>query len=191
VHYLIKVEISKFLAISPMVHFTAYQCDVPELEKPIVKVVQELMKAKGPGSSRTSEWALEGGLLHFRGKVVVPKDKDLRRRIVDQHHNTRVAGHAGCWKTQELVSYNYWWPQMSRFTGQYVATCDLCAQTKILRQHALGELNPTEIPGGGRTSVLTSLLSCQRPMVMMWLWWWQTCLGSVLTLLNAIPQSLP
>jgi hypothetical protein len=50
----------------------------------------------------------------FRGKIYVPKDRELRHQIVEQRHDTRVAGHAGRFKTLEMVSRNYWWPQMSR-----------------------------------------------------------------------------
>ena len=36
---------------------------------------------------------------------------------MSQHHDTRVAGLAGWWKTLELVARNYWWPQMSCYIG--------------------------------------------------------------------------
>ena len=74
---------------------------------------RHLLKARGTRSTWSAEWHVEGGLLYFRGKIVVPRDKDLRRWILEQHHDTRVAGHAGHFKTLELVSRNYWWPQMS------------------------------------------------------------------------------
>ena len=61
-------------------------------------------------------------------------------------HDTKVAGHPGRWKTLELVSRNYWWPQMSRYIGQYISTCDLCLRAKLIRQALIGKLHPLQIP---------------------------------------------
>ena len=76
------------------------------------------------------EWNTEEGLLLFRGKVYVPNDPDLRRRVVRNFHDSLPAGHPGRWKTYELVSRNYWWPGLSVFVEKYVTGCDTCARTK-------------------------------------------------------------
>jgi transposase InsO family protein len=82
----------------------------------------------------------------FHSKIYVPNDRDLRHCIIEQHHDTRIAGHAGRFKTLELVSRNYWWPQMSRYISIYVKTCDLCNRTKLQHQWPFGELHPSETP---------------------------------------------
>jgi len=53
----------------------------------------------------------------------------------------KVAGHPRYWKTLELVSKDYWWPQMSRYIGQYISTYDLYIRIKLIRQALVGELH--------------------------------------------------
>jgi hypothetical protein len=80
-----------------------------------MEAVRELQKDKGRGIVKSAEWSESEGLLIFRGKIYVPKDRDLRHQIMEQYHDTCIAGHAGHFKTLEMVSKNYWWPQMSRY----------------------------------------------------------------------------
>ena len=71
---------------------------------------------------------------------------DLCQKIVALCHDSKIAGHPRRWKTLELVSRNYWWPQMSRYVGKYVSTCDMCLHTKTIKQPPTGELHPLPIP---------------------------------------------
>jgi len=114
-------------------------------EEPMAKAVRELQQASGKMVCSV-EWLEDRGLLWFRGKIYVPQNTYLQRRVVSLCYDTKVAGHPGCWKTLELVSRNYWWPQMSRYIGQYVSTYDLCIRTKLIRQALVGELHPLWIP---------------------------------------------
>jgi len=92
------------------------------------------------------EWSEHDSLLYYRGCIYVLDTSNLHCRIVSLCHDTKVAGHPGCFKTLELISRSYWWLNMSRYVGMYVSHCDLCLRTKI--QHCLpsGELQPLPIP---------------------------------------------
>jgi transposase InsO family protein len=63
---------------------------------------------------------------------------------MEQHHDTRIAGHAGCFKTLELIARNYWWLQMSQYISIYIKTCDLCNRTKLQHRRPFSELHPSE-----------------------------------------------
>src|ERR687895_1804616 len=67
-------------------------------EDKVAKVVKELKSSRNK-VFRTSEWREENGLLFFRDRIYVPRDLTLRRRILEQHHDSHLAGHPGCWKT--------------------------------------------------------------------------------------------
>jgi len=99
----------------------------------VTKAVRGL-KEGGQGSVCSSEWSIQDGFLCFQGKIYIPNDPELHCHIMAQHHNSKIAGHPGCWKTLELVTQNYWWLQMSHYIGQYCKTCNMCSCTKIQHQ---------------------------------------------------------
>ncbi|KAA3465758.1 DNA/RNA polymerases superfamily protein [Gossypium australe] len=73
----------------------------------------ELLKGKLPLISKDgpAEFSMnEEGLLCFRGKVCMPKDPELRRRILNEAHGSAYAMHPGGSKMFRDLKDQFWWP---------------------------------------------------------------------------------
>jgi len=114
-------------------------------DKNVVRVVEEMKKA-GVKELKGDEWKLEEDLVLKEGKVYVPKDKELRVKVIWLHHDVPAAGHGGRWKTVELVTRNYWWPGVTRDVGKYVEGYDLCQRMKKRTEELAGKLKLSEVP---------------------------------------------
>jgi len=114
-------------------------------DEDVVRVVEEMKKA-GVKELRGDEWKIEGELVLKEEKVYVPKDEELRVKVIRLHHDVPAAGHGGRWKTVELVTRNYWWPGVTRDVGKYVKGCDLCQRMKNRTEELAGKLKLSEVP---------------------------------------------
>ena len=101
------------------------------------------LKALDMGELCSNEWTCAEGVVLYRGRVYVPDNPQLCHGLVHAHHRAVVAGHPGQWKMLELVSWNYWWPGLSRYVTKFVAGCDVCNQTKTFPTQKVGKLIPT------------------------------------------------
>ena len=46
----------------------------------------------------------------------------------------------------ELVSWNYWWPGLSRYVAKFVTGCNACNQMKTFPMQKVGKLIPNKVP---------------------------------------------
>ena len=113
-------------------------------DEDVVRIVEEMKKTKVK-ELRESEWQIEGKLVLKEGKVYVPRDEELRAKIIQLHHDVLAAGHGGRWKTVELVTRNYWWPGVTRDVGKYVEGCDSCQRMKNRTEEPAGKLKLSEV----------------------------------------------
>jgi hypothetical protein len=72
-------------------------------QESVAKASRELQKDKGRGTVKSAEWFESDALLMFHSNIYVPKDRELRCHIVEQHHNTCIARHAGHFKILQLL----------------------------------------------------------------------------------------
>ena len=113
--------------------------------KDVIMVIEE-MKRMRVKELQGNEWQLEGELVLKEDKVYVPKDKELRAEVIWWHHDVLASGHGGKWKIVELVTRNYWWPEVTRDVGKYVEGCDLCQRMKNRTEEVAGKLKLSEGP---------------------------------------------
>jgi len=99
-----------------------------EGDEKIIKVIEELKRA-GIKALKDKEWEIEDGIVLKEERIYVPEE-DLRREIIQLHHDTLVGGHGGRWKMAELIVRNYWWPGVTKEVGRYVDGCDACQRYK-------------------------------------------------------------
>jgi len=59
------------------------------------------------------------------GKVYVPRDEKLRAEVIQLHHDTLVGEHREQWKITELVTRNFWWPEVTKKVKKYIEGCNV------------------------------------------------------------------
>ena len=83
-------------------------------------------------------WKVEGSQIlklvspGFRGPrwvKVIPRE--LRKQVLEECHDSPLAGHFGIHKTNHRVKQSYYWPKMNFDIKQHVNLCKVCAQYKI------------------------------------------------------------
>jgi hypothetical protein len=87
---------------------------------------------------------LEDEVLWYKGRLWVPDSVDLRKMILHEEHDSKVAGHMGHEKTIELVRRNFFWPQMDQWIEDYVQSCPDCQKNKAAHHARYELLQPLE-----------------------------------------------
>jgi hypothetical protein len=54
----------------------------------------------------------------YRGKRCVPEGDQLRLQLIEEHHDTALAGHPGWAKTFDLLDRKYYWKDKRRQVDQ-------------------------------------------------------------------------
>lgn len=119
---------------------------------------------------RKHPFEVKDGLWHCGGHLVVPqvtlpgkrgqcttcsaveaRDRSLlvehlRYMVMSQCHDGVTAGHVGRDATLELTKRHYWWPNMTAWIADYIASCPVCAHYKVPRHQPYGLLQPLATP---------------------------------------------
>ncbi|WVZ76278.1 LOW QUALITY PROTEIN: hypothetical protein U9M48_024265 [Paspalum notatum var. saurae] len=83
------------------------------------------------------------GVLWFRNRLVVPKDMELRKRILDEAHTSMFTMHPGSNKMYQDLKRSF---GGLREIAKYVSECDVCQRIKADHLKPAGMLQPLEVP---------------------------------------------
>jgi hypothetical protein len=86
------------------------------------------------------------GILWFGDRLVVPKDPELKKKILDEAHLSKFSMHPGSNKMYHDLRSLYWWTRMKREIAKYISECDTCQRIKASHLKAAGPLQPLHIP---------------------------------------------
>jgi hypothetical protein len=86
------------------------------------------------------------GVLWFKARLVVPKDFDLRPKIMDETHCSWYSTHPGTNKMYQDLKKNFWWTRMKREIAKCVSECDTCRRVKADHLRPTANLQPLSIP---------------------------------------------
>ncbi|KAK9045165.1 hypothetical protein V6N11_059054 [Hibiscus sabdariffa] len=103
---------------------------------------------------------LAQSIIALGNRIYVPKWGNLRKKLIKECHDSLWAGHPGMRRTLALLKSNYYWPQMQDVVEEYVQTCLVCQQDKVVQHQPGGLLDPLPIPDKPWESVSMDFITC-------------------------------
>ena len=88
----------------------------------------------------------DGNCSFYRQQLCIPKNAELRKRILFEVHDSLLSRHLGYVKTLNAVRKSYFWAGMKRDVLNYVRSCLNCQKIKAESVRLPGKLEPLDIP---------------------------------------------
>src|SRR5215204_4128434 len=85
-------------------------------------------------------YTVEDEMLFYKSRFVVPDADELKKAILREEHDSKVAGHYGQHKTMDRVTANFYWRNMDKWVEDYVRSCAECQRNKSSRHKRYGLL---------------------------------------------------
>ena len=87
----------------------------------------------------------ENGVFHYKDRVCVPDDNDLRKAILEEAHSQSFTIHPGSTKMYLDLKMSFWWSGMKRDVLEFVTKCLVYQRVKAEHQVHSGLLQPIRI----------------------------------------------
>jgi hypothetical protein len=80
------------------------------------------------------------GIIWFGDRLVVPKNPELRKKIMDEAHLSKFSMHPSSNNMYHDLRSLYWWTRMKRKIAKYISECDTCQRVKASHLKVAGTL---------------------------------------------------
>ncbi len=123
---------------------------------PIFARLQDIPDDDDPHSA----YRVENGLLFLREgeRMCIPDIPEARTILLQEVHDSPLAGHPGLDKTYTRLSQIAYWPNMRKHVQKYVKSCHTCRVSKIQTSKPSGLLQPLPIPDRPWTHMALDLI---------------------------------
>jgi hypothetical protein len=130
-----------YISVEPTLH---EQIVMAQIGDKSVQVIKEMIKQK---LDKYKCFRQDNkGILWFGDRLVVPKNPELRKKILDEAHLSKFSMHPGSNKMYHDLRSLYWWTRMKREIAKYISECDTCQRVKASHLKVAGTLQPLPIP---------------------------------------------
>nr|CAB3505086.1 unnamed protein product [Digitaria exilis] len=122
------------------------QIVVAQLNDASIKILKRKLSKEKVKEKYKCFWFDGQGVMWFGHRLVVPKNTELRRKIMDEAHLSKFSIHPGSTKMYQDLKQDFWWTRMKREIATYVSECDTCQRVKASHLKVAGTLQPLPIP---------------------------------------------
>ena len=112
--------------------------------------------------------------MYSQGRLVIPPTaQSLILQILQQYHDSPLAGHYGVARTQALVAEYFIWPGLARDVEAYVRAATRVRETKLFGMRPKGSsLLSLSLIAPGAVCPWIGSLTCHQATTTMLSWWW-------------------
>ena len=77
---------------------------------------------------------------------MILRTNGLRELLMQELHETAIAGHLGARKLAHALFQRAWWPKLRQWAAHFVSQCPICSRVKDSMTKSPGLLQPLPIP---------------------------------------------
>lgn len=107
---------------------------------------QELLARLAIYSPDEEGYALNQGLIRFKGRLWIGANTALQTKLISALHQSAVGGHSGATATYQRVKKLFVWTGLKSAVEDFVRQCQICQQAKHEHVKPAGKLQPLPVP---------------------------------------------